>query len=219
MAFKAKSLTLIGRMTTRRHLPKELAAPVAEFATQIGEVIWAWNYCHASFGRLFGVLVSRQNLRMGQTLWLAVPNDSTRRDLLLASAQVALTKNKGYLRRIKWAKERVDKLGPIRNDAVHMATGFANYPSDPSIVPDQFGTAPARFRRLANKDLHKMFSDLRGDLTALAGYVESVAGEISFPGVYTLPRRPKLQSLPQLQRVGKKTRTRKVIKRRRSSAS
>ena len=167
-----------------------------KFAAQLGEAIWAWNYCHSAFVELFSVLVSRQNLMIGHSIWHTSQNDSAQRDFLLAAAQVVLAEKPRMLARIKWANHSADSLSTIRNDATHVATVFSGRPSELSLVPSFVATAPKRLRRLENRDLEEMLFFLNGDLIALGGYVRLLMMEIAFPGRHSLPRRPKLLSIP-----------------------
>lgn len=196
MAFDPKNLTMVGIMSPHRRLPKQFEIPMKEFATQIGEVVWAWNYCHAAFGDLFSVLVSRQNLMTGNAIWHTSQNDTAQRNFLLAAAQVTLAKSPRMFARIEWAKQSADSLSTIRNDVIHLATAFSGPPSDLSLVPSVIATAPKRLRRLENRNLDEMQFLLKGDLIALAGYVRLVSGEITFPEQYSLPKRPRLLSIP-----------------------
>lgn len=180
---------------TSRRLSKNLETPVKEFSALVGDVMWAWNYSHAAFSRLFAILISPANLQVGFAMWHTLHNDRTQRELLWAAAQVVLAKNRKMLNRVEWAKRRADALSTTRNDAAHLATAFAVHLSEPQVVLDVLSTAPKRVRRLENRDLNKTFITLYGDLLAMSSYVSVLGAEIAFPGHYSLPRRPKLLSI------------------------
>jgi len=217
MAFDPKNLTLTGIASVHRQLPKELRSAVKEFAGPIGEVIWAWNYCHGAFANLFGSLIAPHRLNAAHAIWHEVQNDTTQRSMLLAAARVLLAKNPKLLRRIEWAKNTADKLSMIRNDFAHLGTSFANYPHAPSVVPDYLTTMPKRYRRLLGQDLKKVPPALIGDLIALAGYVISLHGSLLSPQHYPLPRKPTMRSIPL--HTGKKKNRRKSRARRRPPQS
>ena len=198
MAFDPKNLSLVGPMSTRRHLPKELADAACEFATPVGEVMWAWNYCHSNFASLFCIIITPHNLAVGHAIWHSLQSDHIQRAQLISAARIVLSKNKPMLRRIEWAIRSADSLSTIRNDAAHVSTAFSTHLPVPIVVPSPSGTAPSRLRRLReHRDLQKRFETLRGDLIALSGYVALLSAEIAFPGHYTLPQRPILQCIPR----------------------
>ena len=207
MAFDPKKLAVAGIMASRRQLPKQFEAPVKMFAGYVGETIWAWNYCHAAFSDLFNILVNPQELMIGHAIWHTSQNDSAQRDFLLAAAKIALKKKPKLLAKVEWAKRSADALSTIRNDAVHTATSFTGVPSQLSLTPNIIATAPKRLRRMEERDFESMCSKLTGDLIALGGYVRLLLGEVFFPGQYTLPRRPKLQSIQDQPSAKKRRRT------------
>ena len=208
MVFDPKKLSLVGIMSPHRRLPEPFEATVKKYSAQVGEVIWAWNYCHAALANLFYVIVSPQNLMLGHAIWHTSQSDAAQREFLLASAKVSLAKKPRMLAKIEWAKQNADKLSVFRNDTAHLATSFSGRPSDLSLVPSFLATAPKRLRRLENRDLEEMLFLLRGDLIALAGYVLLLGGKITFPEHYTLPRRPKLLSIQDQRSTKKRRRTR-----------
>ena len=207
MAFDPKNLSLAGIMSPHRRLPKQFEAATKEFADQVGAVIWAWNYCHAAFCDLFGILVNRQNLMIGYALWHTSQSDTAQREFLLSVAKITLAKRPRLLTRVAWAKRSADSLSTVRNDVTHTATVFSGKPSDLSLMPSISATAPKRLRRLEHRDLNEMCFLLKGDLIALGGYVRLLGAESAFPGRYTLPKRPRLLSIPDQPSKTKRRRT------------
>lgn len=196
MAFKPENLFLTGFASTRRQLPQELSDAVNEFAAPVGQVMWAWNYCHSSFGRLFSTIASPTNLRIGHALWHALQSDRAQRQLLLAAAKAALYANKPMLRQVEWAAKSADSLATIRNDAAHVATAFTTHFPQPKVVPDVLATSSKRLRRLqSHQGLQEQFQLLTGDLIALSGYVTVLSMVIASPNTIKLSRRPMLKSL------------------------
>ena len=115
-----------------------------EFATPVGEVMWAWNYCHSSFANLFCTIVAPHNLTVGHALWHSLQSDHTQRAQLISAARVVLSKKKPMLRRIEWAKRSADSLSTIRNDAALVSTAFSTHLPVRTVVPNIAGTAPNR---------------------------------------------------------------------------
>ena len=164
-------------------------------------------------------MVGDPPLRLGLAIWHTLSSDAAQRELLMAAAQTRFEKVAPILRRIEWAKRTADSLSTIRNDAVHTATAWTLWP-DPSVVPDRTGTAPKRFRRITqHDDLQKHFELLHGDLIAVAHFVNALNAVVAFPGLYSLPRKPTLQSIPTSNLILKKARRRKRTKRQRQPVS
>ena len=210
MAFNPDNLLLISKLsTTSRKIPKEFKPALDEISSSIGEVVWAWNYCHAAFHRLFAELVNPSNLLIGYSIWHVIQNDSSQRDMVLLAAKEALKKQPRVFSRIAWAVERVNKLGEKRNDVIHLATALQVARSKTSFVVDPMSNRPSRVRRLQGQKIHDDLPALRGDLVAMANYVSTIGSELIIPGRYPWPRRPQLQSIPKPQGGGKKPTRRK----------
>lgn len=207
------------QITPLRRIEKEFQEAADEFAEPVGRTIWAWNYCHAAFLRLFTLTATPQNMLIGYAMWHTLKSDAAQRELLIAAAEVAFAKNYKILRRIDWAKRAGDSLSTIRNDAAHLATAWRTLPN-PKIVPDPISTAPKRMRRVrAYEDLQKKLTLLQGDLIALCHFLSALSTVIAFPNLYPLPRRPKLRSIPESSLTSKKARRSKHEKRRRQASS
>ncbi len=207
MAFDPTKLSIAGILSPHRRLPKQFEAATKEYADQVGAVIWAWNYCHAAFCDLFTTLVNRENLMIGHAVWHTSLSDTAQREFLLSVAKIALAKKPRLRTRVTWAKRSADSLSKIRNDVIHTATTFSGSPSALSLVPSISATAPKRLRRMEHRDLSEMCFLLKGDLIALGGYVRLLGAESAFPGHYSLPRRPKLLSIPDQPSKRKRRRT------------
>jgi hypothetical protein len=191
---------------SQRQLAKEFRKPIRAFAAPAGQVVWASNYCHSALHGLFCTIVDQANLDMGNAIWHSQQSDKHQRDMLLAAAEVALAKNKPALRCVRWAINRANALATKRNDAVHMAPIFQSTGSGFEISVNPIATAPRRSERLAKQNLKRMFRMLTGDFVALANFVRHVDALLVLPEHYTLPRRPRLLSIPP---VGKKKKSRR----------
>lgn len=206
--------------TPARRLSSDMSEPADEFAADVGKVIWAWNYSHAAFSRLFATIISPKNLMIGFNMWHTLQSDTAQRELLIAAASAALRDRKPLLRRIEWAKQAADKLATHRNDLTHLATAWSAQSPVRQILTDPVSTAPKRVRRLSEQqDLRAHAKRLRGDLIALAIYVNTFSVEVILPGHWPLPRRPKMQSIPALNPSSKKARRKPRSKRPRPPAS
>ena len=213
MVFDPTKLTLItGESKNTRRIPKEFKRGIDEIAAPMGEVIWAWNYCHSAFHRLFAAVVNPHKIGVGHALWHAVQNDSAQREMLLLAAGPSLFEKPKILSKVVWAKKQADQLSTVRNDVIHMATAVQPHLKKTSLIVDELSTAPKRSRRLKERSVKKLLSPLRGDLIALANYVNVLHSAFLWPERYPLPRRPRLLSTQASRQPSKKTRRRKNTK-------
>ncbi len=196
MAFKRENLNLIGPLNIRRTMPRELMQAVHKHSSGVGQVVWAWNYCHGAFCRLFAAVATPENLMVGLAVWHTAPSDKQQRQMLLAAAGARFSSKTNELKAIRWSISAADKLSNYRNDLTHMGTGFRNPFQKPEIVLDYSSNKPARIERMENVEIDKLVQQCSGDLIALAGYVSIVNAAISFPQMHRLPRRPRLLLVP-----------------------
>jgi len=210
MVFDPTKLTLIkDESKNTRKIPEVFKQGIDEIAAPIGEVIWAWNYCHSAFHRLFAAVVNPHEIGIGYALWHAVPSDSAQREMLMLAAGPALLEKPKIFSKVVWAKKQADKLSTVRNDVVHMATAVQPHLNKTSLVVDELSTAPKRSRRLKERDVKKLLSPLRGDLIALANYVSLLQFAYERPERFPLPRRPRLLSTQESRQPSKKKRRHK----------
>jgi len=182
---------------------------VAEIAESLGRSVWAWNYCHAAFARIFGFILHRDNGNPGLAMWHTLQSDTAQRNLLIAAASESLPKKSKALAAIIWASRMAEILSTIRNDAVHVSSTFTTHLPRRRLVIDKMTTSPKRGSRLDGKDLNQTHTLLFGDLVALGGYVNALLFEIVAPGQRPLPRKPSLRSIPKSHRVSRKVRRRR----------
>ncbi len=199
MAFNPKNLQLIGPLNVRRTISPELKLAVQTHAAGVGEVVWAWNYCHSAFCRLFASITTPDNLLVGLAVWHTASSDSQQRLMLLAAAGVRFPKTSNKHKAIKWAISTADKLSRYRNDLAHMGTGFKNPFQKPEVTLDPLSNRPARLDRMSGVDIDKIVQHCTGDLVALGGYVSVMNAAISFPQQHKLPRRPQLRLLQDIR--------------------
>lgn len=204
MAFNPDKLALTTSVGgNSRKIPQDFQGPLDEISKDIGEVVWAWNYCHSAFHRLFGLLVNPQVNTIGFTVWHEIQNDSTQRKMLLTAARAALKKHpRKCLAAIEWAVERTDKLGTKRNDVIHLATGIQV--STKRFVTDAISARPNRVKKYGNEPVHTDLPLLRGDLMAMANYVNAIWFAFHSSKLGSWPRRPRLLSIAPVQRSSKR---------------
>lgn len=131
--------------------------------------------------------------------WNVIASDATQRDMMLAVAEVALKGNPRMLERVRWIKLKADSLGRIRNDAAHLVVDMEYSPrrEDGRLVPNQYGMPTKRYKRLQEaKTLESRFKYVAGDIIALQTYALAVLYQLADPQLRTLPKRPKLRSVP-----------------------
>jgi hypothetical protein len=191
MKSRAKAVRISRRTST------EFKRPVRSFSIATGELLWASNQLHMGFASVFALLVARENLAVGFSIWHVAPSDSVQRQMLAALVEVRFQKGSKMRTSLIWAKECADKLATIRNDAAHMATAFRT-DSDPfKLVVADIGNAPNRTKRLTKSpNLQRTFRLAKGDLIQLSGYVYALFFRITVPTAnYPWPKKPNLKSV------------------------
>jgi hypothetical protein len=184
-----------------RRVPRRISAdikrPVRSFSIATGELLWASNQLHTAFSVVFAVLVSRENLAIGSSIWHVAPSESVQRQMLAALVDVKFKKKSKMHAQLTWAKNKADKLATIRNDAAHMSTAFRTDSKRWELVANSIGNTPTRARRLdALSDLQLHFRIARADLVQLSGFVYALFFRMVSPDANDpWPRKPALQSV------------------------
>jgi hypothetical protein len=189
-----------------RRLPTESAADIRRFASHTGLAMWAWNSLHASLFLIFWHLIRGGHPRMTQAtahrIWHTIQNDSTQRDMILGTVQTHPSIPPALAKRIIWLLKTADRLSTYRNIAVHSPAIFSRYLKTIPSAEQQSTRTAARLR--FNEIRHDQFwRFLTGDLNALSLYAAHMAEATRVPriGTASLPRRPRLRSLSQIDRI------------------
>lgn len=180
-----------------RRLGPDIKRPVRSFSIATGELLWASNQLHGAFAALFSMLVSKENLAVGLSIWHVAQSDNVQRQMLAALIDVKFRKKSKMHTHLTWAKEKADRLATIRNDAAHMSTAFRTDSNPWLIVANSIGNTPTRTRRLDGKpNLLRHFRMAKADLVQLSGFVYALFFRIAVPDAnHPWPRRPILQSV------------------------
>ncbi len=185
--------------TITRRIPKELQEPLHDYATVIGEVVWASNYTNGAFEILFSHVATHDCYQIGRAIWHTSTSDSGQLQMLRAATIASERLTARMREKILWSIEKALKLGESRNDAVHSATIGIIKDGKAKIAPSDFGTKPSRSEKLrGDDDLKKKFRAVKGDLLQLGQYVHSLWPHVAgFDLLPPLPRKPQLKSLPK----------------------
>jgi len=185
--------------TISRRIPKAIQVPLRNYATVIGEVVWASNYAHGAFEILFSHVATPEDYQRGRAIWHTATSDSGQLKMLRAAADASEQLSERMQERILWAIDRALKLGELRNDAVHSSTIVLVENGKAKIAPSDIGTKPSRSEKLRrDDDLKKKFRAVKGDLLQIGQYVHSLWPHVAgFDALPPLPRKPQLRSLPK----------------------
>jgi hypothetical protein len=180
--------------TIPRLLPKPWRKPIRTYAITVGEVIWASNFAHASFGDLFAILVAPSNLDIGYSIWHSMQSDKGQLEALSAAANSALSIKPRMLKAIQWAKQAADDLAVFRNDAAHASTAFTTRTKAFEVIPNPINNTRTRLARLEKQtDIPKVFRIAKSDLFQLGLYVNDLFCFLAFPELRArMPKRPRL---------------------------
>ena len=194
--------------TITRRIPESIKAPLRAYATVIGEVVWASNYAHGAFEILFSHVATHDGYQIGRDVWHTSTSDSGQLKMLEAATKASERLSKQMRERILWAISRAQKLGELRNDAVHSSTIVLTENGKTRIAPSDIGTKPTRSAKLRlEADLNKKFKAVTGDLLQIGQYIHALWPHIAgFDHLPPLPKRPQLKSIPkQTQRKAART--------------
>ncbi|MEO7862201.1 MAG: hypothetical protein ABIU05_17580 [Nitrospirales bacterium] len=135
-------------LTIPRRIPKGIQAPIRAYATVIGEIVWASNFAHGAFEILFSHVATHDNYQIGRAIWHAATSDSGQLQMLRAAATASTRLSELMRTRILWAVDRAQKLGELRNDAVHSATIVLVKNGQVTMAPSDIGTKPSRSEKM-----------------------------------------------------------------------
>lgn len=181
----------IRKSDTKRAFPH-----IDKYAIQSGRVMWAWNDLQKQYQILFCRLVSPHNIEIGIAAWNTLVSDQAQRDMLEATARVALTKGIEIkaLTNIRWALKETRKLAPYRNIAAH--TPVENYDQNLGLI----GTIPdiMLVRARAHKIIQAigfevLFRTLIEEVGVLSSYVSTIDSVLFGISPGASARKPQLR--------------------------
>ena len=159
-----------------------------------GEVVWAWNQLHSSFGMVFAALIPDQNLMAAHAIWSALTTDRAQRDVLLALAEWTYFEGRP-LERIRWAINATNLLSSYRNAAIHTLPGFLLTDAGVTTTIANWGVPFHRARRFSGREFPIILQALRGDAIQLSGYVDWIASTLLPDAKHrSSPQRPVLRT-------------------------
>lgn len=194
-----------GRLILSRRRPKKQRPEMAHYIAETGAVIWEWNSLHSGILILFYALLKPLSFGIAQTIWHSSPSDTSQRQIVLATAEIALSHNKVMLDRIRWIIRTTDKLAEYRNIAAHMAMVVDDESAPGGVSPDRVSAKSMKGLKamLIYLERKKFWTVLAGDLFILGSYAGILGYQLSHPAERVpLPRKPRLQSLPTMKTLG-----------------
>ena len=181
-----------------RRMAPQLRPAIRQHAQGVGEVMFAWNYMHASFCAIFAVLVDGAKMTQGLEIWHSLPSDTMQRNALLAALRGKLPENSKLRTGIEWSVAQAVTLSKHRNDAAHVSMSFqfdADVGSKWNVVPEYLFADPKRVNRLRRVSIRQIQRALRGDLHQLGHYNWWIFRHLTGVTDIPLPRRPRLQAV------------------------
>ena len=188
------------KLITPKQRERERARVFRPLAIEIGWVVYEWNRLQAAIGELFADVVSKENPRLGFSIWHSLAaNERAQREMLRAAVDAAWPDKRRAHQDISWILTKVDALAGRRNVAIHSPLVFVNEPSGSiDILPMYFFGNP-RAAELKGKSLLEEYLWYRDHLSKLAGFAEILHYAIVFPE-YAWPDRPQLLSREESRR-------------------
>jgi hypothetical protein len=180
----------------RRRLKPAPHTGFKEYCQLIGEVTWASNTLHGDFQAAFWQLMPGRK-GLARDLWHTIKSDDGQRSLLKAAILQSDDHNTRRGKALLWALNQAGTLSGYRNDAIH--TAFQAVHRGKGMTPGVWAD-PKRVERLNKHGYKRLFTLLRGDLAALSVYVGAIWMDMMFDERVPLPRRPRLQLPPLIQK-------------------
>jgi hypothetical protein len=199
-----------------------------------GQVVYAANLLQDKFFHLFrialslerpdehGVLFAENRFHdHAVAIWHIIQADSSQRDMALTAISTVPTKLPvgRAVGRLKWAKNKANKLGEYRNLVAHSPIIFSGRMKGKTVemVPNFAADSmrPVHKSRLEMINGLSFWRTLRNDLIQLSEYVHGVNVQIQRMDIEsrgaeyinepkTWPDRPRLRSLPLLEEIDRK---------------
>jgi hypothetical protein len=161
--------------------PEAIFAPYIQAA---GGVVDAWNRLHETLKYLF-VAITKMSENVGYAVWHSARSDSAQRAILRA-ATAATSDKEPWVVRFPTAKDdlnallqKANKIGEMRNDAIHAPVSLAHNNGRIVIVPFYFNGNP-RAESLRNKDIVAEFNQCRDEAYILNAFSNEAEASIKF---------------------------------------
>lgn len=213
----ATPITASTRLLVSRRGPALSRKDDAAHARALGEVLHAWNRAHAGLFSVFVRVVTDNDWSLALALWHTGSGDKAQRDLLEAASIARLSERKSYLNAVKWALASMATIGEYRNAITHTEMTYEYTQLMPGITAkSSHADKLASARRL---DQH--WRSVRGDLHAIASYLDGVQLGLWLEMPRPLTRRPRLRFVRSSSASTQKRRNRakKAAKQRQREAS
>lgn len=181
-------ITAASRFPSSRRGPAVSRAADSAYAKALGEVLHAWNRAHAALFIVFVRVATDNDFNLALAIWNTGSSDKVQRDMLEATALVRLAKRKSYLSAVKWALAAMAEIGTYRNDITHGEMQYYYTRLMPGMTVNE-----SRADRLMRRRLDKNWRAVRGDLHALAAYLEHIQFSLWMGMPRPLSRRPRLR--------------------------
>jgi hypothetical protein len=166
------------------------------YAVQLGWLAYSWNSLHDRLGNLFWALIDIKNGRIPLSIWNAVKNDRTQRDMLAALAKETLPADSKVLEEINWVLNRAESFEERRNNALHSPLTFIIDTSGPQLS-SKWTSGNQRAVKLKDKDLLKEFEWYGRSANTLAVHVSRITLHIRAPNIQPELQRPEMPTLGQ----------------------
>ncbi len=182
---------------------EDLEAAFAPYIGAAGEVVNAWNRLQETLKDVFAA-ITKIPRDMAFAIWHSSRSDSLQRNMLRA-AIAATDDNEPWVIRLPNAKsdlllllKKADKVGQIKNDAIHAPVSLAIDRGKLIIIPFYFNGNP-RAKNVQNKDIVTEFERCRDEAYILKEFAENAKTSINSSS-YEWPDKPALLIPPEKQK-------------------
>ncbi len=163
-------------------------------AADIGHIALAWSSLHVQLGEIFAEIMDPEGRSLGLAAWNAVPNDRSKRAMVLAVALQKFGQKKSkFVEELQWALGRANSLENNRNDAVHAPYAVTMDPEEGFKFVPYIWSGDSRAKSLQGRDLKAEFGSYIKNIGSLTSFVRDLGRMLSSPVPDpTWPERPAL---------------------------
>jgi hypothetical protein len=184
-------ITAATRFPSSRRPPHGHSPNERRHIRHIGEVVHAWNTAHDMLYQVFALALAEKrnffgDMGLAHALWHTVQSDKTQREMVAAVVKEKI-RDQSNREAILWAISALNDLATYRNDAAHVPIMTGH----PDIYPN-YSAKPGSVERWEKSPIAEHWRMLRGDLYALANYLQGVCFALGINAPRPLSRRPRL---------------------------
>lgn len=177
------------RLRAKRTLFNATDPAIVRHNQHVGDVLHAYNTAHSAAYSVFFKASYRDSHDAWSSLWHSHATDKGQREFAANYIRDNRLISPTVRKNVLWALAALDELATFRNDVAH--SEMLAYYAD-TLVPG-IATKTAAAERLQRLPFDKHWRALKGDLSALANYLDMLAWDVFAENTWPSSKKPRLQ--------------------------